>query len=263
MRASAVLAVLALGGARLAAQTTDERIAAGDSAHDALKPDSALDHYQAALALDSLHYGALWRAARSIADVAKQIEGTGDADRARRDSLYALGRAYAEAAVRVNPEGADGHYALAMVLGRLSRTKGSKERVRFAKAIFDAASRAIALDSTHHGAHHVLGAWHAEVKRLSGVQRFFAKTLFGGGFMDRASWDWAVWHLQWAVAHAPQHIYHRLELAEVLVDLERYTEARRHLEAIPALPVRDVSDPQYQREATELLARIRDKKDKT
>ena len=65
-----------------------------------------------------------------------------------------------------------------------------------------------------------------------------------------------------AVADQPEHVYHRLELAEVLVDLERYTEARRELERIAPLPVRDVLDEQYKREAAELLERIKDKKDK-
>jgi thioredoxin-like negative regulator of GroEL len=108
----------------------------------------------------------------------------------------------------------------------------------------------------------VLGAWHAEVRRLSGVQRFFAKTLFGGGFMNQASWDTAVWHLERAVASRPEHVYHRLELAEVLVDLKRYTQAREQLERIPQLPVRDVLDEQYKREAAELLERIKEEKDK-
>ncbi|MGH9259493.1 MAG: tetratricopeptide repeat protein, partial [Acidimicrobiales bacterium] len=160
------------------------------------------------------------------------------------------------------PYGADGHFALALVLGRLSRTKGSKERVRFAKVIFDEATRAIEIDSTHDGAHHVLGAWHAEVKRLSGLQRFFAKTLFGGGFLDRGSWDEAVAHLERAVALRPDYIYHRLELAEVYVDRGRYSSARELLVSIEALPVADVLDPQYKEEAAALLGEIRDKKDK-
>lgn len=244
------------------AQTAADHVALGDTAFEALRPEDALPHYEAALALDSLNYEAAWKAARAIADVAKQIQGNADSLKQRRDSLYTVGRAYAEVAIRAQPDGPDGHYALAMVLGRLSRTKGSKERVRFAKLIFDEASRAVAIDSAHDGAHHVLGAWHAEVRRLSGVQRFFAKTLFGGGFMNQASWEWAVWHLERAVAGRPEHIYHRLELAEVLVDRERYTEARAQLARIPELPVRDVLDEQYKREAAELLERIKDKKDK-
>ncbi|MGH7701025.1 MAG: hypothetical protein ACREMJ_10985, partial [Gemmatimonadales bacterium] len=237
-------------------------LAAGDSADAALRPEAALVHYQAAVALDSLSYAAQWKAAQAVADIAKQIQGDADSLKRRRDSLYTVGQGYAEAAIRANPDGADGHYALAMVLGRLSRTKGSKERVRFAKQIFDEASRALAIDSTHDGAHHVLGAWHAEVKRLSGFQRFFAKALFGGGFMDQASWDWAAWHLKNAVAYGPQDVYHRLELAEVLADVERFSEARQYLESVAPLPIGDVLDEQYKREAAALLEKIRDKRDK-
>jgi tetratricopeptide (TPR) repeat protein len=150
-----------------------------------------------------------------------------------------------------------------MVLGRLSRTKGSKERVRYAKLIFDEASRAVALNQNHDGAHHVLGAWNAEVKRLSGIQRFFAKALFGGGFMRAANWDDAVTHLERAVALNPQHVYHRLELAEVYADIGQYTKAREQLAVIPTLPIRDVLDAQYKEDAAALLEDIKNEKDKT
>lgn len=248
---------------RAPAQDAAAHVAAGDSAYGMLHPDAALRHYQAALAIDSGNYAALWKAALAQVDVAKQIAGANDAEKQQRDSLYAAAHRYAEAAVRANPSGAQGHYTVALALGRLSRTKGSKERVRYAKVIFDEATRAVEIDSTHHNAHHVLGAWHAEVKRLSGVQRFFAKALFGGGFMDRANWNDAVRHLERAVALQPQHIYHRLELAEVYYDLGRFSKAREQLAAIPALPVADVLDPQYKREAAEFFEDIKNEKDRT
>ena len=241
-------------------QSPRDHIALGDSAGP-MHPDVQLRHYQAALAADSLSYDANWRAARAIADVAKQIQGNADSLKNRRDSLYAVGRVYAERAVRADSTRADGHYVLSMVLGRLSRTKGSKERVRYAKIIFDEATKAVQIDSNYDLAHHVLGAWHAEVKRLSGFQRFFAKALFGGGFMDKANWDDAQGHLQRAVAIAPNHIYHRLELAEVYVDLGKYSKAREQLQAIATLPVADVMDPQYKKDAADLLADIKNEKD--
>jgi len=246
-----------------AAQTAAEHIALGDSATNALQPNVALRHFQGAMTLDSANYEANWKAARAIADVAKQIEGNADSLKKRRDSLYTVGRGYAERAIRADSLGADGHYALAMVLGRLSRTKGSKERVRFAKVIYDEASRAVALNPNHDGAHHVLGAWNAEVKRLSGIQRFFAKALFGGGFMSVANWDDAVKHLERAVALSPQHIYHRLELAEVYTDIEQYSKAREQLTAIPTLPIRDVLDAQYKEDAAALLEDIKNEKDES
>lgn len=265
MRLLAPLMALAYAAAvpSLAAQTAAEHIALGDSATETIQPAVALQHFQAALAADSTNYEANWKAARAIADVAKQIEGNADSLKKRRDSLYTVGRGFAERAIRTDSLGADGHYALAMVLGRLSRTKGSKERVRYAKLIFDEASRAVALDPNHDGAHHVLGAWNAEVKRLSGIQRFFAKALFGGGFMSVANWDDAVKHLERAVALNPQHIYHRLELAEVYTDLGQYTKAREQLTAIPTLPIRDVLDAQYKEDAAALLQDIKNEKDET
>jgi tetratricopeptide (TPR) repeat protein len=228
-----------------------------------MHPDVQLHHYQAALAEDSTSYEANWKAAQAIANVAKQIQGNADSLKNRRDSLYAVGRVYAERAIRADTMGADGHYALAMVLGRLSRTKSSKERVRYAKIIYDEATRAVELNPNHDNAHHVLGAWNAEVKRLSGIQRFFAKTLYGGGFMGKANWDDAVKHLERAVEIDPQHIYHRLELAEVYVDLGRYSKAREQLLLIPTLPDADVQDAEHKKEAAALLEDIKGEKDET
>ncbi len=241
-------------------QAPVDHIAAGDSAGP-MHPDIALRHYQAALAADSMSYAANWKAARAIADVAKQIQGNADSLKNRRDSLYSVGRTYAERSIRADSTKADGHYVLSMVLGRLSRTKGSKERVRYAKVIYDEATRAVQIDSQHDNAHHVLGAWNAEVKRLSSFQRFFAKTLFGGGFMSKANWPDAVSHLERAVAINPQHIYHRLELAEVYTDLGQYSKAREQLQVIPTLPNYDVLDAQYKKDAADLLEDIKNEKD--
>ncbi|HMH83769.1 MAG TPA: tetratricopeptide repeat protein [Gemmatimonadales bacterium] len=267
MQAAAPLLLVTVAlAARLGAQahpTAAEHIALGDSAHAALAPQQALGHYRAALALDSTSYAALWKAGRETVDIAKQLEGKDGASKRRRDSLYAAAQAYGEAAVRANPNGADGHFTIAQALGRLSRTRGGKERVRFAKTIYDEAMKAIELDSTHDGAYHVVGAWHAEVKRLSGFQKFFAKTLFGGGFLDKGNWDDAQKYLERAVALKPRDIFHRLELGEVYIDVGKYSKAREEFAAIEPLPLADVLDHQYKRDAKQLLEDIKGEKDET
>jgi len=259
MRFAPLVALLL--AAPLAAQTAAEHIALGDSANPFLHPDVALRHYREALALDSLNFAANWRAARAMADIAKQLEG--DSTKDQRDSLYSVGRLYAERALRIDSVHAEGHYVVALVLGRLSRTRGGKERVRFARIIYDEAMRAAQIDSTLDGAWHVLGAWNAEVKRLSGFTRFFAKALFGAGFMDKANWEDAQRFLERAVAIRPSHVYHRLELAQVYIDVGKYSRAREQLTTIGTLPIGDVMDPTYKREAAKLLADIRDKKDES
>ncbi len=266
MRGAALLLVSLVAPLPARAQThptAAEHVVLGDSAHAALAPAQALEHYRAALALDSTRYDALWKAGRELVDIAKQIEGKDDSSKHLRDSLYTAARAYGDAAVRVNPTGADGHFTVGQALGRLSRTRGGKERVRFAKIIYDEGMKAIELDSTHDGAHHLIGAWHAEVKRLSGFQKFFAKALFGGGFLDKGNWEDAQKYLARAVALKPQNIFHRLELAEVYVDVGKYSKAREQLSALATLPIADVLDHTYQHNAAQLLEDIKGEKDET
>src|SRR3989475_11275059 len=202
---ASVLLPAALGGQTQL--SVAEHLALGDSAHAALAPAQALQHYRAALAIDSTNYQARWKAGRELVDIAKQIEGKDDSSKRRRDSLYSEARAYGEAAVRVNPNGADGQFTIGQALGRLSRTKGGGERVRLARVIYDEGVEAIERDATHDGANHLIGAWHAEVKRLSGFEKFFAKALYGGGFLDKGNWEDAQKYLQKAVALKPQNIF--------------------------------------------------------
>jgi tetratricopeptide (TPR) repeat protein len=277
MRSLAPLVALIVLSAPAAAQLSAvEHLALGDSARAALQSEQALRHYQAAIEAferavgaqlqqvagvrspDPRYYEAQWKAAREVADVAKQL--LGDSLKHRRDSLYSLGRRWAEGAIRADSTDANGHFALALVLGRLSRTRGGKERVRFAKIIHDEAQRAVQLDPRHDGAYHILGVWNAEVKRLSGITRFFAKTLFGAGFMGRASWDSAVVNMERAVALHPQHVYHRLELSGVYLDVDQPAKAIDQLQTIASLPIGDPMDPYYKRLAAAALADLRNNK---
>lgn len=243
----------------LPAQTTPERLAVIDSVHDALKPYDELERLKGLLGDAPADAALLWRAARAQVDIAKQIKGEHDYTRSVRDSVYTVALGYAERAVAADSLAAEAHFVVALALGQLSRTRSGNERVKFARRIYDEAARALALDSTHDGAEHVLGAWHAEIKRLSGLTRFFAKTLLGAGFMDRAAWDSAATHLQRAVALNPTYIHHRLELAEIYADVGRWADARAQLDAIPGLPTRDVLDDDHRAAAAALLERARKK----
>lgn len=254
----AVSAALAATPAPAVGQTISEDLARGDSVEE-LYPDSAYKFYVAALAIDSNNYHALWRVSKADADIAKQILQDNDYSNGVRDSVYEVAREYAERAIRADSMGAEGHYVLALALGRLSRTKGGKDRVRYARIIYDEATRALQLDSTIDGAEHILGAWHAEIKRLSGIAKFFAKTFLGADFMDRASWDSAVVHLKRSIALKPGYVFHHLELAEVYIDTHQYADARTQLRAVDSLPVTDVLDPVYKERADSLLAEIKDK----
>lgn len=255
MPRTGVLCILALvAAAPAAAQDVSAHRARGIAAAEARDPAAALRHFEAALALDSTDYESGWRAAIAAIDIGKQTPDS--VASAERDALYALAERYARRAVLSDPFGADGHFALAAAIGRASLTLPSKERVKRAEVIRLEAHRALELDPEHDGAWHVLGRWHAEVMRLSGLERFFAKNFLGGDVFGEASWAEAERALTKAVEYRPEYVYHRLDLAEVYVDQKKYRQAESQLRAIPPLPLIDVMDPQYKRDAARLLDRI-------
>lgn len=222
-----------------------------------MDPRAAADTLEALLRRDSLDQGANWRAALALVNVGKRIPD--QVRDAARDSLYRVAVDYARRAVRIDSTDPHGQFALANALGRASLTQGGRRRLRDAEEIRNAAVRALAIDPAHDGAWHVLGRWHAEIRRLSGLERFFARTFLGGAIVNEASWDRAVEALERAVALRPEWIVHRLALAEIYADVGRYEEARQQLIALRALPPIDPMDPEYRHTAGRLLAEWKNK----
>lgn len=243
----------------LAAQDVAEDIHLAVQAQLARDPATALTYLERALSADPNSYEANWRTAEILMDIGKQTPDSVKSP--ARDSLYARAEGLARVAVEVDPEGADGWYALAAAIGRASLTKGKKERVQRAGEIRSAALRALEIDPAHHKTLHVMGRWNAEIMRLSGFQRFFAKNFLGGAIFNAAAWDSAQVYMERAVAASPENVYHRLDLGEILIDRKRYSAARVELERAAELPVYDVLDPAYQARARALLQRIAGKRD--
>ena len=223
---------------------------AADEVHD---PRTALQHYQAALEQDSTNYAANWRGAMTLLTLGEQQPGGKNRE---RDSLYVQAVRYARRAVKANPSGADGHFALAASLGRESLTLGKKDRIRRAGEIRNEALRTLALNPKHDGAYHILGRWNAEIMRLSGFSRFFAKSFLGAGVFKEASWSKAIYNMEKAVELDPGRIYHHLELAEIYADQKRYNDARVQLHLVDSLPPRELMDSVYKRQGVSLQRQL-------
>jgi len=242
----------------LLAQQAVDHVGLGEAAVQAHDLRTGLAHFEAALAVDSTNYEANWRAAITLLDLGDQIP---DSVRSpERDSLYARAESLARRAVAKDSAGADGHFALAAAVGKAALHMGKKERIRRASIIRDEALRTLALNPRHDGAYHILGRWNAEIMRLSGFSRFFAKSFLGAGIFKQASWNEAIADMQKAVELDPGRIYHRLELAEIYVDRKRYADARQQLEELAAVPDREIMDSVYRRQAADLATAIRNKK---
>jgi len=252
--ASAAVSAVPVAPPVTSADSAPDPLAAGIAAFEARDPGTALALFREALARDSLGYEPNWRIALTLITLGQE---TPDAKRsAARDSMYAEAERRARTAVRADTTKADGWFVLANAMGRTALTRPPQQRLKLARAIRTAAIRAISLDPTHDGAYHVLGRWHAEIMRLPGIERFFARRVLGARIFDEASWDEATVNLERAVALDTTRIVHRLDLAEIYADRKRFDQARAQLDTIGTMPEREYLDPQHKHEAAELTTRI-------
>lgn len=222
-----------------------------------MQPGQAVLRFDRVLQLDSLDLEANWRAAIARSDMTLPL--IRKADRATRDSVLSLAQVTARRARRLAPNSAQAAFTLGLVLGNTALTKGIREKVRMATEIRALGLLAVAADSNHDGAQHLLGRWNYEVMKLSGIERFIAKSILGGAAFGQASWEEARRRLERAVALDPTRIYHRLDLARVLVARKEKTAAAAELERITGLPDRVAADSTYRREAGEMLAKLRER----
>ena len=234
------------------AQPPTEHVAIGDSLYARFKPDEALTHYLAALGPDSSNYEAVWKAARTEVDLAEA-----ERNEARRDQLSKSAEVLARRAIRMNPQDADAHFHLARALGRRALSVGVRDRIKYGTEVRAEALEALRLAPNHAGALHVMGVWNAEVMRLNGIQRFFAKNVLGGGVFGEASWDKAVSYMERSVAADPDRIVHHLDLGKIYADVGDKAKARTQLELVLRGHRVDFNDPSYQREAQALLDKLK------
>ncbi len=246
------LAALSLVAAPLAAQQS--ALARGAAAMERWDLSAAERWLGQAVSESPTSYEANWRLAHVLLDLGKSTPDSVKSP--ARDTLYARAERYARAAVAANPGGADGHFVLASAIGRVSLTLGKRERIGRAVEIRQEALAALAIDPHHAGALHVMGRWHAEIMRLSSLQKFFARTFLGAGIFDAASWDEAERYLRAAVAEDPARIVHRLDLAEVLRDREAWDAAAAELDTIQRLPSIEPMDQAYRRQAARLAVEV-------
>jgi tetratricopeptide (TPR) repeat protein len=251
MKLAGIAVALIVGASGAAAQSSTGLIALGDAAYQERRQHEALEHFLEAIAADPANYEALWKASRSEIDLAEIAP-----NRPALDALLAAGRRHAEAAVRAKPADAEGHFSLARAVGRRALSVGVRDRIRFSRIIRDEALAALKIDSTHPGALHVLGMWNAEIMRVNGLSRMFARAFLGADVFGLATWDEAQRLLEATVQHDPRRIVHRLDLAGVYADRGDRKRAREMYLWIASAPLAEPNDDLYKRQAAERLKRL-------
>jgi tetratricopeptide (TPR) repeat protein len=249
LAAAALLGMAAVAPA-LHAQSVAEHVAMGDRERFS-NPASALRHYEAAVVGDGRNYDALSKASITAVDVGEQRPTR----RAATRSTSRESSTHGAPSRRSRPTPRDTSRWRARSAAR-RRTLGSRERVKYAADVRTHALEALRLDPRHPGALHVMGVWHAEIMRLSGVTRFMAKNFLGGKVFDSASWDDAQRHLEQAVAVEPNRLVHRVDLAEIYLDRKNVAKAREQVEYVLKAPATEANDAKYKRQAEALQKRM-------
>ena len=251
LRMTVLLAAALAAAPHAGAQTAGERIAQGDRAYAELQAKTALDQYRLALLIDPKNYEALCKASRVEVDLAESMDGG-----AMHDSLQANAQRHAEAAIAVNPRNAEGHFAEARALGRKALSLGTMDRIRYAKRIRLEALEALRYDSLHAGAWHVMGSWNAEVMRVNGLERAFAKRFLGAQVFAEANWESAQRDMEKAVKIDPEQLVHHLDLGSIYADRGDKAAAREQFQLVIRAPVRLFNDPLYKKKAAEHLKKL-------
>ena len=235
----------------LPAQSVAAHVAAGDSAYAALHAPDALQHYLAALAVDSSNGNALWRAARTESELAEY-----DSIPAHAAELRADAERHARAAVRTMPKNAWTHFVLAVALGRTALTVQTLERLPYATEIHSEVGVCLALAPKHAGCLHVAALWAAEYMRLGSFTRDMANTMSGGTLFATATWEEAERDLREAIRIEPKRAIHHLDLGRILADQGKADSARVELQATIDAPIREYNDPRYGADAKAALAKL-------
>lgn len=246
------LTLAAVLAASASAQAGPDHVALGDREYAALDGNAALAHYEQAIASDPRSYEALWKASRSAMDI-----GSYNSDVSRRAAYFTRAEQYARKAIALNGADAEGHFALARALGKTALSQSARGRVRYATDIRASALECLRIAPTHAGCLHVMGMWNAEVMRLNSVTRLIARNVLGGRVFGSASWREAVRYMEASVSSEPERIVHRVDLADVYLDVGERAKARTELEVALRLAVSDMNDPVYKAQARAALGRIR------
>jgi tetratricopeptide (TPR) repeat protein len=199
-------------------------------------------------------YEALWRAAR--AGVVLGIARTG---RAAQNEYLDPAIVLGDRAVQARPDGLEGLYWRGAAEGRRALNAGNDYASRLVQRVFDGAHAILDADSTHAGAHNLLGRVNYEIMDLSRVERFLARMLVSNQALRESSWDAAAHHLRRAAELEPGNVLYWLDLGQLYMRRGRDEDARTVLRRVTEMHSVHPPDDMFKETARRWLAELESK----
>jgi tetratricopeptide (TPR) repeat protein len=210
---------------------------------------AAYETFKKVIRINPGNYYAQWK----LSELASRI-GNRKATSAEKQQYFNDGKNFAAEAIKINPNGADGYYAMAVAMGRLALTQSGKDKVNSAKEIKTLLEKALKLNPTHSRAWHVLGKWHYEVSNLSMLEKTLLKIIYGG--VPAASLANAIRCYEKSKTLDPNFALNYLELAKAYKRNDEKNKAIELLKKLPSIPNKSEDDPTIKAKGAALLKEL-------
>ena len=233
------------------AQDIPALIRKADSLEAALRESQAYETFKLVLKSEPRNYYALWKCSELCSRI-----GNRQKTKELKIDYFKAARIYAETAVKINPNAADGYYALSVAMGRKAMIESGNERIKAVKEIKSNADKAIKVNPNHGRAWHVLGKWHYEVSNLNGLEKAALKLIYGG--LPKASLKESIRCYEKAKQLEPVFALNNLELAKAYYRNDQDLKAIELLRQLPNLPAKTEDDNRIKEEGKQLLRKIQD-----
>jgi len=231
-------------GAR--SQDVDYLLKEGARLEKEMKDTEALKKYMEALQLAPTDIKALTKCSEL-----NSVLGNREKDTRIKKEFFSAARTYAETALKIDDKDADANYAMALSLARLSAAGGIRERMDAVKDIRSYLDKALASDSIHVKALHLLGKWNADVTAYNPAEKAALKVAFGG--LPSTSYDKAIELMERCRRRNPNYLINYLDLAKVYKSNRQSDKAIEILNRLVKLPPRTADDNGYKEEGRKLL----------
>lgn len=245
-----VLAWLVLTGHALAFDASDDLIKEANRLFTEYKDSEALTKYQSVLRYEPSHYEALYKASLLNSRI-----GARYADETEKLEYFSAAKGYAEMAVAANPNGADGHYVMALALNNLSIVTGVKDRLSKMKAIRQHLDKALAENPEHAGAWQLLGRWHYRAANFNFLECTVSKFLTGGTPIGASNYN-AIEAIKKSITYNPNNISGYLDLAVIYCDMRNKAAAVDILQQALKLNLVTAEDLEMSRRCKAMLGGI-------
>jgi len=212
----------------------------------------AIREYMKIVKEDPTHYETLWKTARAYMRLGETV------DKNIQESYFQQARTYAEKAITVNPDGIQGRFWKAAVLGKLILITDGRTKIELSKETKDELETILKLDPEYGPAYYVLGRLQKGVAGLNRIMRTLATIMYGD--LIQATNEEAVENFKKAIEFNPDIIEYRYQFARIYIRLKQWDLAREQLKVCLELPSKEGNDDNLKNEAQQLFNEIKNKK---